>query len=274
MLRNFLPLLALLFSCDQNAETPVTEESFFSDGEWVDLTYEFSESTVYWPTAEGFRLDTVFAGMTDSGFYYSAFNFCSSEHGGTHLDAPVHFAKDKWSTEEIPLDRLTGESVVVDVSGNAMRDPNYQVSVKDFTAWETMNKQIPENSILLIRTGYGKLYPNAKKYLGTEERGPDAVAELQFPGLHPDAASWLVQNRKIKAIGIDAASIDYGQSTEFQSHRILYNQNIPGFENVANLDMLPVKGAYIIALPVKIKGGSGGPLRIIAWVPGKKNKSH
>ena len=109
--------------------------------------------------------------------------------------------------------------------------------------------------------------PDLKKYLGTDERGAAAVAKLHFPGLDPAAARWITTNRSIKAIGLDTASIDYGQSTLFESHRILFEKNIPAFENVANLDQLPVKGFTIIALPMKIKGGSGGPLRIVAVIP-------
>ena len=124
-------------------------------------------------------------------------------------------------------------------------------------------------SFILFHTGYGSFYPDAKKYLGTEERGAEAVAKLHFPGIDPAAAEWLVKNRKIKGVGLDVASVDYGQSKDFKTHQILYEQNIPGFENVANLDKLPVKGAFIIALPMKIKGGSGGPLRIVAVVPGE-----
>src|SRR4029453_10409340 len=121
-------------------------------------------------------------------------------------------------------------------------------------------------SIILLKTGYGKLYPDRKKYLGTDERGAEAVAKLHFPGLDPAAAKWLAQNRSIKAIGLDTASIDRGQSTLFESHRTLFENNIPAFENVANLEQLPVKGFSVIALPMKIKGGSGGPLRIVAML--------
>src|SRR5690606_13442185 len=107
----------------------------FSSGKWTDLTYEFSEETLYWPTAETFRLDTAFEGITAGGYYYSAFNFCSAEHGGTHLDAPVHFADGKWSTEQIPLESLIGETVVIDVSGKAMKNTDYQIAVDDVQAW-------------------------------------------------------------------------------------------------------------------------------------------
>jgi kynurenine formamidase len=157
-----------------------------------------------------------------------------------------------------------GPAVLVDVTRQCEANPDYRVTSDDFQNWEKQNGRIPAESIVLLRTGFGKYYPDRKKYLGTDERGAAAVAKLHFPGLHPDAASWLTQNRSIKAIGLDTASIDYGQSTLFESHRTLFERNIPALENIANLDKLPFKGFSIIALPMKIKGGSGGPLRIIA----------
>jgi len=141
--------------------------------------------------------------------------------------------------------------------------------VADMKTWETAHGRIPNGAIVLFNTGYARHWPNAKKYLGTDERGPNAVAKLHFPGLHPDAARWLIAERTIKAVGLDTAGIDYGQSTLFESHRVLFEKNIPAFENVAALDKLPVTGAYIVALPMKIKDGSGGPLRIAAWVAEK-----
>ena len=232
----------------------------------VDLTYAFDAESVYWPTAETFKLETDAEGMTEKGYYYSAYRYSAAEHGGTHLDAPVHFAKGRNAADKIPVDQLIGEGLVVDVSQKCANDPDYLVSVADLQAWEKINGKIPLGSIVLLRTGFGKFYPDRKKYLGTDERGADAVAKLHFPGLDPQAAKWLTGNRSIKAIGLDTASIDRGQSTLFESHRALFEKNVPAFENVANLDQLPVKGFTIIALPMKIKGGSGGPLRIIAML--------
>lgn len=263
MLKAICILSVLLIACKQPSEPSVTP---FHSGKWTDLTYDFSEETLYWPTAETFRLDTAFEGITENGYYYSAFNFCSAEHGGTHLDAPRHFADGKWSTEQIPLESLIGDAVVIDVSEKVMENPDYQITSNDIQFWEETNGEILENSIVLFYTGYGAFYPDAKKYLGTDERGAEAVAKLHFPGIHPNAAEWLIHNRKIKAVGIDVASIDYGQSKDFKTHQIFNRANVPGFENVANLDKLPAKGAYIVALPMKIKGGSGAPLRIIAWL--------
>lgn len=234
-------------------------------GRVVDLSHPFDASTVYWPTAEGFKLDTDFEGMTDKGYFYSAYRYSAAEHGGTHLDAPVHFAKGRHHVDEIPLEQLMGNGIVIDVTSQCASNPDYLVSVADFQNWERRNGRIRPDTIVFLRTGFGKRYPDRKSYLGTEERGAEAVAKLHFPGLDPAAARWLTQNRSIKAIGLDTASIDYGQSTLFESHRILMEKNIPAFENVANLELLPAKGFSVIALPMKIKGGSGGPLRIVAF---------
>ncbi len=237
------------------------------DGKIVDLSYAYNDQTVYWPTAAGFVKTTDFEGMTDKGYYYSAYSFSSAEHGGTHLDAPVHFAEGKWSNEQIPLSNLMGDAIVVDVTENASADRDYLVGTSDFEAWEATHGRIPDGSIVLIRTGFGAYWPDRSKYMGTAERGADAVADLHFPGLDPKAADWLIAERSIHAIGLDTPSIDRGQSTYFESHQKLFAANIPAFENVANLDQLPEWGFSVIALPMKIDGGSGGPLRIVAIVP-------
>jgi kynurenine formamidase len=241
-----------------------TSKTSLEQGRIVDLSYPFGPSTVYWPTAEAFHLEKDFEGTTEGGFYYSAYRYRAAEHGGTHIDAPVHFAKGRHSVDEIPLEQLLGWAIVVDVAQQCRRNADYRVSTQDLLNWERRNGRIPTGAIVFLRTGFGDHYPDRKKYLGTDERGPAAVAKLHFPGLHPDAARWLTLNRSIKAIGLDTASIDYGQSTQYESHRILFEKNIPAFENVANLDQLPAKGFRGIALPMKIEKGSGGPLRIIA----------
>lgn len=238
----------------------------FPSGRVVDLTHPFDTNSVYWPTAQPFKLETDFEGMTDKGYFYSAYRYSAAEHGGTHLDSPVHFAKGRYTVDEVPLQQLMGAAIVIDVTAQSAANPDYLVSVADFQNWERRNGRIGRGTIVLLRTGFGKHYPDRKKYLGTDERGDQAVAKLHFPGLDPAAARWLTANRSIKAIGLDTASIDHGQSTLFESHRILFEKNIPAFENVANLDQLPAKGFSVIALPMKIKGGSGGPLRIIAIV--------
>lgn len=245
---------------------PPASTSNAPNGSIVDLSHEYSDQTIFWPTAEGFKLDKVADGMTPQGYYYAANTFATAEHGGTHLDAPVHFAQGRWSVDQIPLEQLIGDAAVVDVSAKCATQPDYQVTVDDLTLWEKAHGSL-NGTIVLIRTDYSKRWPDAARYLGTAERGESAVARLHFPGLHPETAKWLASNRTVKAVGIDTASIDYGQSTLFETHRILYERNIPGLENLTELERLPPRGARMIALPMKIKGGSGAPLRAIALLP-------
>ncbi len=265
-MRSYLLLLPLLIiGCTDAPKT--TYEDKFPTGKWIDLSYAYDEETIFWPTAESFHLDTVFAGTTEGGYYYSAFQFCLAEHGGTHLDSPVHFSEGKWSVDEIPLDKLMGQAFVIDVSENALQDRDYLISVEDIQNWESAYGQIPDDAILLFRTGYETYWPDREAYMGTAERGPEAVAKLHFPGIDPELAQWLVDNRSIKAVGLDTPSLDYGQSTLFESHQILNGQNILGFENLAKLSELPAVGSWVIAMPMKIRGGSGAPLRILALIP-------
>lgn len=239
----------------------------FPKGHLVDLTYSYSSETIYWPTEDGFKIDGDFSGMTEKGYYYSAKKFSAPEHGGTHMDAPIHFAKDGKTVDQIPLDNLIGQVVVIDVAKKALADRDYQISIQDFLDWESSYGKIPDGVIVLLHTGYGMYWPDRLKYLGTSKKGKEALADLHFPGLHPDAARWLVENRKINAIGLDTQSIDYGRSELFETHRILCASDIPFFENVANLDKVPATGALVIALPMKINGGSGAPLRFVAIIP-------
>ncbi len=141
--------------------------------------------------------------------------------------------------------------MVIDVSAKALKSRDYLITIDDLTQWENTNGAIKEKAIVLLRTGYGKFYPDAEKYFGTVEKGEAGIAKLHFPGIDPKAAEWLVQH-KVKAVGIDTPSIDYGQSKDFKTHQTIMGANIPAFENVANMDLLPATGAYIVALPMKI----------------------
>ena len=230
----------------------------------VDLSHPFNEQTIYWPTADRFRLTEVAEGETEGGWYYAANNFAAAEHGGTHLDAPIHFARGGNTADRIPLRRLVGRAVTVDLSSRVGGNADYLISRADLRGWERRNGRIPRRTIVLLRTGWERFWPNAEQYLGTAERGEAAVPQLHFPGLSQGGARFLVNRRSVKAIGIDTASIDYGQSTDFLAHRVLGAANVPVFENVARLGRLPARGFAVVALPMKIEGGSGGPLRIMA----------
>jgi kynurenine formamidase len=236
------------------------------DGQVVDLSHPFDADTIYWPTEQGFRFERGNNGLTAKGYYYAANRFATAEHGGTHLDAPIHFAADRQTADQIDLRQLMGEGLVVDVSEACRENPDYLIGVADLRAWEEKQERQFDDVIVLLRTGWSSRWPDRLKYLGTEARGAEAVAQLHFPGLAPEAAKWLVEHRRIKAIGIDTASIDYGQSSLFEAHVTLCSHNVPIFENVTQLEKLPAEKSLVIALPMKIAGGSGGPLRIVAVI--------
>jgi len=240
------------------------ERPAFDESKVIDLTYAFNADSVYWPTAERFQLTHAARGRNEAGDWYASNNYAASEHGGTHLDAPLHFAEGGNATAQIPLTQLIGPARVIDIRDKCNDHRDYQLTAEDIAEHENIHGQIPPGSVVLIHTGFGRYYPNAKQYLGNDTRG--VAKDLHFPGIGADAARVLV-DRRVDLVGLDTASLDPGTSFAFPTHRILNQANIPGLENVANLDRLPPTGATVIALPMKIEDGTGGPCRIIAILP-------
>jgi kynurenine formamidase len=232
----------------------------------VDLTHAFGADTLYWPTSpSAFDLKTLHRGPTEAGFFYSAYAFCAPEHGGTHLDAPEHFAEGRRSADEVPLEQLVAPAVVIDVAAQAAADPLHRLTPEEVLAWERGHGQIEPGTIVLLRTGWSRRWPDRKAYLGDDT--PGDASRLRFPAYGVEAARLLLAERRVAALGIDTASIDYGPSQDFPVHQVVSGADVPAFENVANLEALPPRGAWVVALPMKIRGGSGGPLRAIAIVP-------
>lgn len=235
----------------------------------VDLTHSFNQKTIYWPTAtSSFRLERLAYGRTPAGYFYAANALCAPEHGGTHLDAPIHFAVGRRTTDQVPLEQLMGEAVVIDVTGSANADRDYRLTPADVLAFERRHGRIRRGTIVLLRTGWSRHWPNRKRYLGDDT--PGDASKLHFPSYGVEAARLLVEQRKVAALGVDVASIDYGQSRDFMVHRIAAAWNVPGLENLRGLESLPPRGATVIALPMKIEGGSGGPARVVALLPRRR----
>ncbi|HET9982838.1 MAG TPA: cyclase family protein [Longimicrobiales bacterium] len=233
----------------------------------VDLTHAFDERTIYWPTSPtGFKLEKLAYGPADGGWFYSSFAFASPEHGGTHLDAPIHFAEGKHTSDQVELERLIAPAVVIDITKRSAADPDYRLTPADVLAFEKAHGRIVPGTIVLLRTGWSSRWPDKKAYLGDDT--PGDASKLHFPSYGLEATRLLLE-RRVAAIGVDVASIDYGASKDFIVHRTAMGANVPGFENLTNLDQLPAVGALVIALPMKIAGGSGGPLRAVALVPNR-----
>ncbi|HKH72132.1 MAG TPA: cyclase family protein [Vicinamibacterales bacterium] len=232
----------------------------------VDLSHAYGPSTVFWPTSpKKFELEKLASGKTEGGYFYAANMFAMPEHGGTHLDAPYHFSETGRTTERIPLEQLVAAAVVIDVTASATANRDYRATPDDVLQFEKKHGTITRGTIVLLRTGWSHHWPNVKAYLGDDT--PGDASKLSFPSFGEDAARLLVEARGAAALGVDTASIDYGRSTDFKVHRIAAARNVPGLENLTSLDKLPPRGAIVVALPLKIEGGSGGPLRAIALVP-------
>ncbi len=231
----------------------------------IDLTYPLDHETVYWPHNAPFTWERTDWGMTAGGYWYASAKFSASEHGGTHMDAPIHFGQGRHTVDQIPVERLVAPAVVLDVRPQCDRNSDYEVTTDDILAWEAKNGRIPPGTIALIHTGWGRHWPDRQRYLGS--RTPDDASTLHFPGVSQAAALFLVKDRAVNGLGIDTASIDPGQSRDFPVHRVLGEANVYALENVAALERLPATGATLWALPIKIRGGTGGPVRLIATVP-------
>jgi kynurenine formamidase len=256
-------IMLLWFAC---WSVPVGAQTIdLQAAELIDLSHAFNAQTLYWPTSPSrFELKELAYGPTPGGYFYSSYAISTPEHGGTHLDAPIHFAENAETADRIPLSRLIAAAVVIDVSDAASRDRNYRLTAADVHAFEEKYGRIAEGTIVLLRTGWSRYWPDAKAYLGDDT--PGDASRLSFPSYGEEAARLLVQERHVAALGVDVASIDYGASKNFIVHRIAMAANVPGFENLTNLDRLPPVGATVIALPMKIENGSGGPLRAVAIV--------
>jgi kynurenine formamidase len=267
MCRKSLPTFACLALLCSMASAPASAQLIdLSSTRIVDLTHPFDKDTIYWPTApSGFELKPLHKGPTSLGFYYAAYSFCAPEHGGTHLDAPAHFAEGVWSSGEIPIERFVAPAVVIDVSEKAKANPDYMLTVDDVRAFEAVRGKIAPGAMILLRTGWGPRWPNRLAYLGDDT--PGDASNLHFPSFGLEAVQFLVRERRVGMIGVDTASIDPGTSKDFPVHRFAAANDVGGLENLANLDELPPTGATVIALPMKIAGGSGAPLRAIALVP-------
>ncbi len=234
----------------------------------LDMTYPYDESTIYWPTAKSFELEKVSWGITEGGWWYASNEFSASEHGGTHVDAPIHFAEKGRTIEQIPLEEWIGPAVKVDVTEKCEENRDYLLGVDDINNWEKKYGKISDGAWVVMYTGIDtEYYPDKKKVLGTDKKGEEAIPELSFPGFSPEAVKFLIEERNITGIAIDTPSIDYGKSQEFKAHQVLCGADKLALENIANLDKLPPSGTTLYVIPMPIRQGTGAPARVFAIIP-------
>lgn len=246
----------------------LSHQALQSKGKLYDMTYPFEAKSIYWPTARPFTLTKVAWGISEGGWWYASNEFSASEHGGTHADAPIHFAEKGRTIDQIPLEEWIGPAVKIDVTAKCRQNRDYLLSVEDIKSWENEYGKIPEGAWIIMYTGIGtQYYPDRLKVLGTEKTGSEAIPELSFPGFSPESVEFLLKNRNIRGIAIDTPSIDFGKSKDFKVHQILCAADKLALENIANLEKLPAREATLYVIPMLIKGGTGAPARVFAVLP-------
>ncbi len=237
-------------------------------GKLLDMTYPYDESTIYWPNANPFVLKKGDWGINEQGWWYASNEYSAAEHGGTHADAPIHFAEGGRTMDQIPLEEWIGPAVKIDVVAKCNKNRDYLLTVEDITDWESAHGNIPDHAWVIMYTGIGtKHYPDKEKVLGTDKTGPEAIPFLSFPGFSPESVEFLIRERNITGIALDTPSIDFGKSEAFKVHRILFAANKLALENIANLNKLPSSGATLFVMPMFIKDGTGAPARVFALLP-------
>lgn len=234
---------------------------FSGKAKLLDLTYSINKANAYWPGSAYFPFTLKNIATIDKDGVYSN-SFSMPEHLGTHIDAPNHFVKGQPSLDQIPLTQLFGPAIVIDLHQKVEKNPDYQLTTEDLKEWEQAHGPIPGGAVILIYTGWGKRWSDFNSY-----QNRDAQGNLHFPGFSAEVAQFLIKERNFSGIGIDTLSVDYGLSKDFKVHHICHGAGKYHLENVANLDKMPAKGAYLILAPIKIEGGSGGPTRIFAVLP-------
>ena len=235
------------------------DEIFFGKTRVLDLSYAINEKLVPWPGDERWFEAEVNASVEKNGYFTRS--FWMLEHYGTHLDAPAHFAPGKATVDQIPAKQLFGPAVVLDVRAESAKDADYKLPLAHVEEWEKRHGRIPRGAIALLRTGWAARWPDVQKY-----RNQDGQGKMHFPGFSVEAAKLLIE-RKVSGLGCDTMSIDCGASEDFAVHHLTLGSGLYHLENLADLSALPEAGAYLVAAPIKLEGGSGGPVRVFALLP-------
>ncbi|XP_035695432.1 isatin hydrolase-like [Branchiostoma floridae] len=231
----------------------------------IDLTWTLKAGIPVHPFFPPYQFTIVYRDDHPGGYYLESNEIAMNEHTGTHIDAPAHFARGAWRLDQIPLGHLTGPGVMIDVRDRIGDNTDYAVTAQDLQDWEREYGHIPEGGIIMLRSGWGEQFyeEGPVPYLGVGQKN-DSL--LHSPGLHPDAAQWLVDNRDVKVIGFDTVSADTGDSKTCPTHKILLPNNIIIIENVGHLNEMPPTGSTVYAMPIKIGDGSGAPSRVFAII--------
>lgn len=249
----FLTLIVLLFA----ASTASAQPQFIHE-KMVDLTHPLVQGMPQFSAEAPFSIHKL-SGY-ESGYFSNAITL--PEHIGTHVDAPAHFCPSRRQMADIPITDFVGYAVVIDVTDEGRKDPDYALTIEGLKKWELKHGPIKKNSIVLLRTGWEEKWSRPREYVNRDRQGTP-----HFPGFSCETVDYLAHNRLVRALGTDTLSIDPGRSEDFCVHKILLQANKYALEGLTNLKKLPPHGATIVVSPLKIEGGSGSPARVFAWLP-------
>ena len=225
----------------------------------IDLSYAINDKLVPWPGDEKYFEAKINATVEKNGYFTRS--FWMLEHYGTHLDAPVHFPPGKATVDQIPPSKFFGPAVLLDVRDEAAKDADYRLTVSKIEKWERAHGRIPPGAIALLRTGWASRWPDVQKY-----RNQDPQGKMHFPGYSVEAAKVLIE-RGVSGLGCDTLSADYGASEDFSVHHLALGAGLYHLENLSDLSAVPEAGAFLVVAPIKLEGGSGGPVRVFALLP-------
>jgi kynurenine formamidase len=224
----------------------------------LDLSYAINDKLVPWPGDTRWFEAQVNSTVEKNGNFTRS--FWTLEHYGTHLDAPIHFPPGKVPVDKIPPKQLFGPAVVIDVRTEGGKDADFLLPAARVEDWEKRHGRIPEGAIVLLRTGWAARWPDAQRY-----RNQDAQGRMHFPGFSVEAVKVLLE-RKISGLGCDTLSTDFGASTDYAVHHLALGEGLYQLENLTDLGEVPEVGAFLVVAPIKLEGGSGGPVRVFALV--------
>lgn len=236
----------------------------------VDLSHKQDGNSLTWPGNPSYNFTQLFRGFAELyGFWYENNHFAMPEHMGTHIDAPVHTVQGMWKTDQIPIEKLYGPGVIINVKEKVKSNPDYRVTVEDLMMWEKKFGEMPRHAIAIMNSGWSDKYPNKTQIYGSTQH--TNISLFHFPSWHVDAVTWLINKRQINAVGVDTPSTDFGQASSYPCHLTLGKNNVVGIEYVANLDKVPENGSTIYVPVLKLFDGSGGPVRVFATFDDEPN---
>ncbi len=240
-------------SVEEAGRMPTPQDN---SGEVIYLSHIIDENIPQWENDPSVEFETV-ADWKKDGYYLRQFSM--GEHSATHINAPISFHGNGARIDEYPANSLVLPAVVIDICASVAVNPDYVLSIADIEVWEDRYGKIPDKCLVLLKTGWQAKWNDEKAFFNKDIRGA-----MHFPGFGVDATKLLIQKRNIAGIGIDTHGVDGGKDTNFTINRLVLAKPRIVLENLTNLEQLPFTGITIVIGILRLRGGSGSPVGVVA----------